>query len=203
MAILIETATSYGTDASGSVGFNHNVISASGKGRMTLALLHSVSADNAAFTGLGVTGITPTFLATLSSLRSGLYHRLDVYYAGDVATGAAGSKVLTATAGASMHNIEIAVLTFTGVRQQAPTNYGNVASKAAKVDTPAWVGVQGTSGLYGLNVRQADATGTPLAGTVSNVCGYVPATNDSDTCQALLYLADVDLSSGLLISADY
>lgn len=201
MAIAVETATSYGTDARGIVGFNHNVISAAGKNRMTIALLHSVSADNAAFTGLGVTGITPTFLATLSSLRSGLYHRLDVYYAGDVATGAAGSKVLTATAGSSMHNIEIAVFTFTGVRQQAPTNYGNVAAKVAKVDAPAWVGVQGSSGLYGLNVRQADATGTPLAGTVNNLCGFFPAANDSDTCQGLLYLSDG--GSALLFCAEY
>jgi len=202
MTLAIETATNYGTDAFGPSGFNHNIISAAGANRMTLALFHSVSIDDAGFTNLSASGITPTFLATLSSLRAGLHHRLDVYYAGDSKTGAAGLHDIAFTAGSSQQHCEVAILTFVDVCQQVPTNYGNVASKVAKAAAPAWVGVQGSSG-FGLSVRTADPSGTPLAGTTNNVCGFVPAANDAGTCQALLYLVSADLSNGLLVSAEY
>jgi hypothetical protein len=201
MAIFVESITSYGTDDSAPMGFGHDIPCAAGAERMTLALFHSVSSDNASFTSLEVHGMALSFLDTLSSLRAGLYHRLDVYYADDDATGPAESKLICATSGVSMYNCSIVVMTFSGIRQQVPTNYGNIAEKAIESAAPAWIEIPVTSGSWGMSIRHADANLTPLAGSVDNIYGCVPAANESDTCQALLYLSDG--TTGLLVSAVY
>ena len=199
MAIVVESASSYGTDGNGAVGFSHNIVSGAGSNRMTLLLLHSVSADNAPFTGVAMSGVTGTFLATLTSLRAGLYHRLDIYYAGDSKTGTAGNHTLTATTAPSHLSCQFVVITCTGVTQLAPTNYGNVASKVAGLPSPSWVGLISSAATSGLRVKLADVSGLNLS--TANVYGFVPASNDQDTCQGLLYLSNG--TNALLFCAEY
>ena len=201
MTVTVETSTFYSQDSCATLDSSHQVVSGSGAGRLIYVLLHSTSSDNSAYSSVSLTNVTLAYLTAQVSLRNGVYHRLEIYYALDTAISATGTCLFTCAVSPNQHNCQVALLNMIGAKQQIPTNLGSSLSKTAALVSAPWTGIAGAISNSSLSIQQSDATGLLLPSSKNNMYGFAPAPTSADTCQS--HFCSSDGTNTIIVSAAY
>jgi hypothetical protein len=193
MAITLTNVESFSASFSQN-GISHLVPNSTSS--MTMVFIASTSNNNAPCSNVNLPGVTLTLLNSFSTLFSGTYRRIDIYYA--LGTTGSGSPVLfTCNTVPGQTNVEISIVSFVGVIQQAFSYIGGLKGTLTQNTSYIWKGLTVVYGNYSIVLWIANADPTDFSGTI-NQYGYSPALASNLPCKGAFSISDGTTSVILL-----